>query len=441
MSWNLVKMNIFLKERQGRYKPYDKEISDLQRIDKIDFSGNIYLSEKPSKTNMILVKPGDLVISGINVEKGAMSVYIGDKDVIATIHYSSYIYNADKIDINFLKHFLKSPKFKEALKNQVPGGIKTELKPKHILPLEVYIPTSLDEQKQIVNYLDIQFRRFNRLTKELTHQLELVKQLRQSFLREAMQGKLVPQDAGEEAASALLERIKTEKAELIKQKKIKKQKPLAPISDEEIPFEIPENWVWCRLGEMIDIKRPLTYGIVKMGNPPKNNGVYALRSSDIKYRYIDLSKVRKVKSEISNQYTRTILQGNEILLNVRGTLGGCAITNSTLCGFNIAREIAMIALHNQNLNNFVFNVLTSPFFRDEVNKNLRGIAYKGLNLNLLNSFLIPLPPLSEQKRIVEKMDGLMKYCDQLEESIKASQKQNEQLLQQVLREALEPGDA
>lgn len=84
------------------------------------------------------------------------------------------------------------------------------------------------------------------LDSELTYQLDLVKQLRQAFLREAMQGKLVPQDSNDEPASVLLEKIKAEKERLIKEKKIKKQKPLPPINKEEIPFEIPKNWVWCR---------------------------------------------------------------------------------------------------------------------------------------------------------------------------------------------------
>ena len=104
---------------------------------------------------MILIKQGDLVISGINVEKGAMSIY-RKEDVIATIHYSSYKYNPEKINIEFLRNFLKSPEFIEALKDQVPGGIKTEIKPKHILPLKVSIPTNIDEQKDIVDFLDKQ---------------------------------------------------------------------------------------------------------------------------------------------------------------------------------------------------------------------------------------------------------------------------------------------
>ncbi len=113
MSWEVVEMSRFLSERKGRFKPNDKTIKGLKRIEKIDFSGNIYLSDKASKTDMILIKQGDLVISGINVEKGAMSIYKGEEDVVATIHYSSYEYDLEKIDLNYLRHFLKSSEFLE----------------------------------------------------------------------------------------------------------------------------------------------------------------------------------------------------------------------------------------------------------------------------------------------------------------------------------------
>ena len=186
MNWELVEMGSFLKARTERFKPDDRAISGLKRIEKIDFPGNIFISEKPSKTDMIMVKKGDLVISGINVAKGAMAVYQVGDDITATIHYSSYKFDENKIDINFLINFLKSPEFLEALKEQVPGGIKTEIKPKHILPLKVFIPKDLNEQRKIVEQLEDKDEKIGYLSTELTNQLDLVKQLRQSFLREAM---------------------------------------------------------------------------------------------------------------------------------------------------------------------------------------------------------------------------------------------------------------
>ncbi|MEO8231299.1 MAG: hypothetical protein ABI638_03395 [Ignavibacteriota bacterium] len=147
MAWKKMQLSEALINRENRFRPNDKAIAKLKRIDKINFSGHIFISNKASNTDMILIKKGDLVISGINVEKGAISVYEGEEDITATIHYSSYEFNRKKIDIDFLKVFLRSPDFIELLKKQVPGGIKTEIKPKHILPLEVFFPEELSEQK------------------------------------------------------------------------------------------------------------------------------------------------------------------------------------------------------------------------------------------------------------------------------------------------------
>ena len=127
MARNQVTIGTFLTERKVRLKPIIANEMNLPRIDKIDFSGNIHLSQgKPTKTDMILVKTGDLVISGINVEKGALAVYEGEQDILATIHYSSYLYDETQIDIAYFKWFLKSSVFKEMRLRKKSGwfGVK-----------------------------------------------------------------------------------------------------------------------------------------------------------------------------------------------------------------------------------------------------------------------------------------------------------------------------
>lgn len=212
MSWKKVKLGDFLKVRENRFKPNDTAIVDLRRIDKIDFSGEIFISDKPSNTDMILIKKGDLVISGINVEKGAMAVYIGEEDITATIHYSSYSFDENQTDIEFLKFFLKSIEFKNALKEQVPGGIKTEIKPKHILPLVVEIPTEIKDQKEVVEILKSRKSKVDSISTELTHQLTLVKKLRQQILQDAVQGKLVAQNKKMSLLANCSKRLKLKKS-------------------------------------------------------------------------------------------------------------------------------------------------------------------------------------------------------------------------------------
>jgi len=254
MAWRKVQIKEFLTPRKERYKADDPAISDMPRIKKIDFTGKIFISDKPSKTGMIVVQPGDFVISGINVAKGAMAVYQGDTPVKATIHYSSYGVDHNIINLEYLKRFLKSPVFVRLLKEQVPGGIKTEIKPKHLLPLAIDLP-DIAEQESILSRFQNTENEHAELRWEIDKQKNLLSKLRRTILQEAIQGKLTAdwreQHPDVEPASELLKRIAAEKAELVKAKKIRRQKPLPSITDDEIPFEIPELWEWCRLGGII----------------------------------------------------------------------------------------------------------------------------------------------------------------------------------------------
>ena len=271
---------------------------------------------------------------------------------------------------------------------------------------------------------------------QLTRQLNLVKQLRQAFLREAMQGKLAPQVTNDEPASVLLEKIKAEKERLVRDKKIKKQKPLPPITEDEIPFEIPEDWVWCRLREI---------SVIGTGATP-------LTSNDAYYKngtipWITSSATNNLFVESPEQYiTEKALKETNCKIYPAGTLvvamygQGKTRGQVTELMFSAAtnQACATITLH---MNDFFLRKFVKLFFQKiylEIRELAQGGAQPNLNMSKVSNTIIPLPPLAEQQRIVAKLDELMQYCDKLEASIKESQSQNELLLQQVLREALEP---
>lgn len=248
-----------------------------------------------------------------------------------------------------------------------------------------------------------------------------IDQLKQTILQLAVMGKLVPQDSSDEPASKLLARIAEEKSQLIADKKIKKQKALPSITSEEKPFELPSGWEWCRVDSLIDPKRDISYGIIKLEAEPDSKGIPTLRCSDVKPRYIDLNNVRRVSEEIEEPYKRTRLQGGEILVNIRGTLGGVSLVPKELKGYNIAREVAMLPLHSSISGECIVNIISSPYFWRMIESNLKGIAYKGLNLNLLRDFLIPLPPHAEQLKASNEVNLLMTVCDQLKQQINQAQ--------------------
>jgi type I restriction enzyme S subunit len=435
MKWKVVPMGEFLKHRDLRFKPNDNTISNLKRIEKIDFSGNIILSNKISNTDMILIKKGDLVISGINVEKGAVAVYRGDDDITATIHYSSYEFDEQSIDIDFLQYYLKSEEFIHNIKEQVPGGIKTEIKPKHLLPLTVTIPTDVSDQREIVFSLKSRFQKVGNYESENNHQLYLLKKLRQQILQDAVQGKLVPQDPNDELATKLLERIKSEKEKLIKEKKIKKEKPLPEIKPEEIPFEIPVNWVWCRLR---DTCTKITDG-THHSPPNKETGAFKyVTAKNIKDYGIDLNNITFISEEVHKQiFARCNPEHGDILYIKDGATTGIVAINNLKEQFSMLSSVALIKVPISISNKYLMYLMRSPYFYQATRKDMYGVAITRVTLEKIQNSLIALPPLSEQKQIVSKIEQLMKLCDELEHTILQNKKYTQDLLQVALKEALE----
>jgi len=438
-DWSKTKIGEFLFEREGKYKPDAKEISGLSRINKIDFSGRFHILQKPSNTNMILVKQGDLVISGINVAKGAMGIYHGNEDVTATIHYSSYTFDTSKIDVEYFKRFLKSAKFILLLQEQVKGGIKTEIKAKHILPLEIGLP-DLAKQSQILAHLKSVETEDGELRQELINQQTLLKKLRQQILQEAIEGKLTKEWRAEntdvEPASESLKCIQAEKKQLIKDKKIKKQKPLPPISGEEKPFELPEGWVWCRLNDVI-------YESPRNGYSPKTVD-FPTTTKTLKLgattsgKFIG-SKIKYINEKISKD-SFLWLNSGEILVqrgNSMDFVGVSAIYNGESHKFvypDLMMKLKPVELISEV---YLHHILMSPFCREYFRDNATGAqkTMPKINQRVVSSALIPLCGLAEQKAIVTKVEKLLTLCDKLESQITNNQTHAEQLMQAVLKEA------
>jgi type I restriction enzyme S subunit len=274
------------------------------------------------------------------------------------------------------------------------------------------------------------------ISTELTHQLTLVKKLRQQLLQDAVQGKLVEQNPDDEPASELLKKIKTEKAKLINEKKLKKENELSPKKSEEIPFEIPENWVWCRLGDAVNLKRGKSKHRPRNDNSLFENGTYPfIQTGDVAR-----SKANGYLIETINGYYNDFGL-SQSLMQKKGTLCITIAANIAECGFLsfdacAPDSIVCLTALDSIIEKYCFFYVIQA--REDIEKYAPATAQKNINLEILNSLIIPLPPLSEQNRIVQKLDELMQHCNELEASIKQSESQNEKLLQQVLREALRP---
>ena len=216
-----------------------------------------------------------------------------------------------------------------------------------------------------------------------------------------MRGKLVEQDPHDEPASVLLEKIKVEKEQLIKEKRIKKSKPLPLITDKEKPFKIPNSWEWVRLGEVLDVKDGTH-------DTPKyvSKGVPLVTAKNLKNGEIDFSNIKFIDNKDAEKINeRSKVDINDVLFAMIGTIG-----NPVLVKDNVDFAIKNVALLKQmdNLNmNFVNQYILGS--KNMLIKNASGGNQKFLSLKKINKLLFPLPPLSEQKRIVDKINELYNF--------------------------------
>ena len=242
------------------------------------------------------------------------------------------------------------------------------------------------------------------LQTELTTQQYLVKQLRQALLQEGVQGKLAKQDKEDGNAIELLEKVKAEKAKLIAKKILRKEKEFPIIQEEEIPFSIPDNWQWCRLGE-ICIK--IGSGSTPKGSNYSKSGFPFFRSQNIYSHGLVYEDITFVSEEVQKQMSGTRVIANDILLNITGgSLGRCALVPEDFEEGNVSQHVCIIRQFCVD-NKFLHNIILSPFFQKVISSSTTGAGREGLPKYNLEQFLIPIPPIKEQVRIVNKLEEVM----------------------------------
>jgi type I restriction enzyme S subunit len=237
-------------------------------------------------------------------------------------------------------------------------------------------------------------------------------ELRKSILQAAVQGKLVPQDMHDEPASVLLERICAEKARLVKEGKIKKENPLPPITEDEIPYDLPEGWVWCRLsdvGEIVGGSTPDTSNASYYTDP--GSGIPWITPADMKKAIENI--IYRGKKDITvdgyNSCSTRIIPKGSIVFSSRAPIGLIAFAGNDLCtnqGFKSVIPYIM------DLKNWIYYSLQNK--TEDIINRAPGTTFKEVSGTFMQKEIIPLPPLAEQQRIVAKVNELMTLCDELE---------------------------
>jgi type I restriction enzyme S subunit len=241
--------------------------------------------------------------------------------------------------------------------------------------------------------------------------------IRNTILTLAVRGELVPQNSNEEPAEALLRRIYAERELLISENKARRNTVMDPLEEAEIPFAIPKSWCWRRLGDICFLITDGAHQTPKY----EDKGVPFLSVKDVSSGEIDFSNTRFICETAHRELTKRCRpELGDILLTKVGTTG-IAVTVDDPREFSIFVSLALLKFSQANLDkNYLKLLINSPFVRKQSADNTQGIGNKNLVLRLINQFLVPIPPLAEQHRIVAKVDQLMALITRLSDLMESS---------------------
>lgn len=233
--------------------------------------------------------------------------------------------------------------------------------------------------------------------------------LKNSILQRAIEGKLVPQRAEEGTARDLLAEIRAEKEKLIREKKIKKTKPLPEISDDEKPFEIPDSWEWVRLGTLVAVlggKRiPAGCKLTEM-----DTGHKYIRVSDMKNGSVMLSSIQYISEDIYQKIKRYTISENDVYITVAGTIGRIGTIPHELNNANLTENADKLVIYRMN-KEFLCIALQSPFIQSQIKNVTTKVGQPKLAIKRIENFVVPLPPIAEQHRIVARIEELQPDID------------------------------
>lgn len=253
---------------------------------------------------------------------------------------------------------------------------------------------------------------------------ESIDQLKQTILQLAVMGKLVPQDPSDEPATELLKRIAEEKAQLVKEKKIKKQKALSPIAEDEKPFELPNGWVWERIGNLSNL---IEYGSSQKTVDPFPGGVPVLKMGDIQNGQLILGDHKMMSTDVDD-LPFLYLKNNDILYNRTNSselVGKTGIFKGENDKYSFASYLIRIRCNSSNvLPDYVNLSMNTPLFRTTqiVPHIKKQCGQANVNGTLMKSMLVSIPPLNEQKHILIKVNELISACNLLKSSLAKSKK-------------------
>lgn len=382
----------------------------------MDFSNCTYISEeKYEESPEIKIQNGDILIVKTGSSYGKTSL-VENLPWKSTINPQIAVVKDVTINKQFLIYFFQSPYAQSKFKDFVLGTSIPTFSQLNLISMQIPLPP-LAEQKRIVEKIEELLPKVEEYGKaqENLDKLndELPERLKKSVLQEAIEGRLVPQDPNDEPASVLLEKIRKEKAKLVKEGELKKKDlEETPISEDEIPFEIPESWEWVRLESLVSVVSGTSY----QKGDVKKDGIRVLRGGNIQDFQLYLFDDDVFVPDSFKDDNKNIQLGDVVIVGSTGShkvIGKPAFIKQNYSDCQIGAFLRIIRPLCEVIIPYVHLFFNSDYYRENIRKKVKGTNIYNIKGEYIEQMLFPLPPLAEQKRIVAKIEQLLKEIDKL----------------------------
>lgn len=373
-------------------------------------NGEIWNSEERitelalEKTSVKVNQPEDILIAMYGATIGKLGIL---KFEATTNQACCACTPFEGMNNKYLFYFLMS--HREKFIEGSEGGAQPNISKTKIINTPFPLPPT-QEQNRIVAKIEEILAVIDQIGTKKEEALLIIRNMRQTALQDAIMGLLVEQDETDESASELYAKIKNEKESLTKIGIIKKEKPFPEIESDDIAFEIPESWKWVRLGSLA---KKVHYGYTASATEYGNAKM--LRITDIQGGRVNWESVPYCEIE-ENKIEQYKLNDNDIVIaRTGGTVGkSFKINKDTTTDSVFASYLIRIILTESDSTNYIAYFLNSPYYWEQIGINAQGTGQPNVNATQLSNLILPLPPLAEQERIVEKLDEIMGICDQME---------------------------
>ena len=359
-----------------------------------------YVSSFNREGHFALIGRQGALCGNINVAKGKFY----------TTEHAVVVDHFNQSDVKWGEWFLKALNLNQYATATAQPGLAVSTIIKVLIPLP-----PLAEQKRIVSKIEELLPLVDRYeqawTKLEDFNRRFPEDMKKSILQQAIQGKLVEQRPEEGNAQELYAQIQAEKQRLIKEGKLKKEKPLPEITEDEKPFEIPEGWMWLRLGTLTEM---ITSGSRDWAKYYSETGDIFLRMGNLSKNSFDLrlDKIQRVTIPGNTEGKRTSLQAGDLLFSITGDVGMLGLIPPNFGVAYINQHTAMLRFMEKERNRYIPYLLLTDYAQKFYNGNQHGIK-NSFRLDSIAWLPVPLPPLAEQKRIVARLEELLPMCEKL----------------------------